>query len=150
MKIWKVIIAVAVIFSAGFITGNIASRTPATPPERRDEPPRNREQGFLSKMDKELDLTDEQEKKLNVILKASRQRMDEIWSDVQPRIDTEFKETRLLILAELTPEQQKQFEEKFKPRPFGPRRGPREKTSHDKDHPETTSQKPGHPAPPSN
>jgi hypothetical protein len=149
---WKVILATLVIFGAGVITGgllvNYSDRAFRHPPDHRVPemagPPMPGRPGpmvgmepaagpreprlppglplplrkeFLNRLNRELGLTPAQHERIGRIVSEGQQRTRELW-----RI--EWIETRQKIRAELTPEQQRRFEELFKARPRDQRRPP--------------------------
>jgi Spy/CpxP family protein refolding chaperone len=143
---WKVILATLVIFGAGVITGallvnsaNNAATTTATPqgpivpihvvppgnavtstnaPTEGSNPPNwNRmKKDFLSRYGKQLDLTAEQYQKIETILGDSQKRTKDISDKIAPDLRDEVHKTRVLIQAELNPEQKKKFEELLRPK----------------------------------
>jgi Spy/CpxP family protein refolding chaperone len=124
VKIWKVILAVVVIFGAGMVTGGLVVRTqmraaqkvPAAVP---GGPPGSgmwsvsRSQ-FIDKMHRQLSLTPQQCKQVDKIMKASHDRMAKLWEPISPQAKEETKNVREEILAVLTPDQRPKFEEIFK------------------------------------
>lgn len=123
MKVWRVILAALVIFSAGVVTGGLAmrlkmSRTAAVRPLIPIWPQQGGE--FLNRMQRRLDLSAEQHERIEKILKESQERMKILWEPVAPQAKEESRQARERILAELNPAQRKKFEEIFKPR--GPRK----------------------------
>jgi Spy/CpxP family protein refolding chaperone len=66
---------------------------------------------LLRRMDRELDLTPEQHTHIEAIIKESQERIKGLMRSVQPLMNKEMQETRSEIIKELTPEQQKKFED---------------------------------------
>ena len=128
MKHWKVIVAAALIFATGAATGAFAYRTlnrsaqksrePGGPPPMMD-----RRFDFLGRLKKDLNLTEEQAAKIDVVLQEGSKRTRKLWETVQPQMQEEMRRVTDRIKAELTPEQRTQFDEQSKR--FRERRGPR-------------------------
>jgi TRAP-type C4-dicarboxylate transport system substrate-binding protein len=72
-------------------------------------------------MERHLKLSEDQRVKVERILKESHQRLKTIWETVAPQTQDELKDMRAKVREVLDAEQQKQFEEVFKPRPVWPR-----------------------------
>jgi hypothetical protein len=112
---WKAILAVLVIFTAGAATGGfvvrtyaprIVTRTHVTPAlpisfEKRME--------YVDKLDKEIQLTGEQRKKVENIIAASQARIKDVWRDCEPQLKEEYRRTRKEISEILSPEQQEKM-----------------------------------------
>jgi hypothetical protein len=132
VKIWKVILAVIVIYGAGVITGGLTVRT-RIPAQRTAEvqnpgpipfAPHQRIE-FLRRMQRHVDLNPEQHRRIEGILTESQKRMKELWEPVAPEANEELTRVRNEIFAELRQDQQKKFEEAFKPRVRRPNEGKR-------------------------
>lgn len=125
MKTWKVILAAAVIFLAGVLTGAVVvwkARTLPTPPTARSHtnapsPWFIHRPEFLEVMKKELALTPEQADKIAAAVRNSRQRTDFLWEMLKEPLQEELYLLKENILAVLEPDQQKKFEAMIKPRP---------------------------------
>ena len=133
MNSWKPILAALVIFAAGVVTGgltvNLRTR-PASPGvrilEQRAAPSQswdNRIRELGKRMERQLDLTAEQRDRIEIIVRDSQRRIKSVFDEATPKAREEFRETRTKIREVLTPEQRKKFEELFKPRDAGARRG---------------------------
>jgi Spy/CpxP family protein refolding chaperone len=147
---WKVILATVVIFGAGVLTGGllvnyvdhshhgnlhrpqtmvgVSSQTnsPAQPGALDFPMPRlAKEMGrqFVQQLNNTLHLTPEQRVKIEKIIADGQERNHEIWTNTAPKMRAVMQEVDQQIREELTPEQQKPFEELLKhpPRrpPFG-------------------------------
>jgi hypothetical protein len=122
VKVWKVIFAVLVIFAAGVVTGGLTVRlklgeapVPAGPPAGM---PGLRQRGdLLDRLQRQLYLTPIQRDHIELILRENHDRMKQLWDSVAPQAQAEHRRVHDLIKAELTPAQQKQFEEIMKSRP---------------------------------
>jgi Spy/CpxP family protein refolding chaperone len=66
---------------------------------------------FTREMEDRLDLSDDQWKQLQVILKQSREESEAIRRELRPRLESQLDATRAKIAALLTPEQKKKFDE---------------------------------------
>jgi hypothetical protein len=142
VKNWKPIVAVLLIFAAGFTTGAMIARgkmtkqifvhhegprsgVPMPPPG----PPGGGRMGnfrtnFIERMQRELALTDEQTQQIEKIMRESHERMAKIWEPVEPQAKKEFQETRAKVDALLTADQRAKFDDVFKPRRHeGPDKG---------------------------
>lgn len=112
MNRWRVILAAAVIFLAGVATGAVVVRTYAPRVVKRTHisPPlpigHDRRQEYISKLDRELQLTAEQRTRVEGILADSQERMKQIWEPMEPQVKEEYRRTRREISEILNPEQQ--------------------------------------------
>jgi Spy/CpxP family protein refolding chaperone len=168
MNSWKVILATVVIFGAGVLTGGLLvnyvdqgcggiGRFPfgrANPRSQMDDQgqphpgelprPRSPEmwrKEFIGHLDEALKLTPEQHAAISKIIAEGQERNREIWTNVAPKMHQEMEQVHQRIRAELTPEQQKQFEALIKQ--FAPHRPP-----HDERPPEPPPSTNGVPPPP--
>lgn len=111
MNRWRIILAAAIIFSAGGATGALIVRTYAPKIVKRthvSQPlpvSKDRRNEYIAKLDRELTLTPEQRTQVEQILAASQKRMKEIWEPLEPQIKEEYKRSRREISEVLTPEQ---------------------------------------------
>jgi hypothetical protein len=137
MNSWKIIPAVMVIFGAGVLTGGLlvnyvdqghrengrfpfwkansraqmGDQTPAPPGElSRPRTPEMWRKDFLGHLDEKLKLTPEQHAAISKIIAEGQEQNREIWTNMAPRMRQEMELVQQRIRAELTPEQQKQFE----------------------------------------
>jgi Spy/CpxP family protein refolding chaperone len=144
---WRVILAVVVIFGAGVVTGGLIARSTLKPVAANPQPPTPMPGGppgtgmwsqsraqFVQKMHRQLDLTPDQCKQVDAIMKAGHERMAKLWEPVAPQAREETKNVRLQIQAILTPQQLAKFEEVFKPH-----KRPENWNHKDKEHSETNS-----------
>lgn len=112
MNRWRVILAAAVIFLAGVGTGAVVVRTYAPKIVKRTHlsPPlpigHDRRQEYISKLDRELQLTPEQRTQVEGILADSQERMKQMWEPIEPQVKNEYRRTRREISEILNPEQQ--------------------------------------------
>jgi hypothetical protein len=152
VKLWRVILATFVIFTAGILAGAMVSRRHFRPPPCLPPPPEsvgrnptaagsnhepsrlimpfNRPPGrglgrdFLERLNKELRLEPGQRQRIQQILEESQKRNKEIWEKIAPEIREEMKRSREEIQRELTPEQKRRMEELMKRPAKTPREGP--------------------------
>jgi len=144
VKIWKVVIAVMLIFGAGVVTGGLLVRslvprqaksaqtttimgTPTAP----GSPVSPARQMFVQKVKRELDLSSDQSAQVDEIMRESRKRMNKIYEPVMPEAREETRRVRQEIQALLTPEQKRKFNEVFKRRQHEGGENP--KNSHSRD-----------------
>lgn len=141
---WRIILAVAVIFIAGAASGALASRAlaPRREPKQQIAPPlpvsSERRLDYLTRLDREVQLTPEQRQKVEAILAESQKRMKELWQQIEPQTRQEYQRTRKDISELLTPEQR----EKMKRMRHGKDRD-KEKDREKKEPRENKEQKPG-------
>jgi hypothetical protein len=142
MNSWKVILATVVIFGAGVLTGGLLVnyvdrengpnarflfwRENPHPQMGDQEPSRPRppeiwRKEFIGHLDKALKLTPEQHAAISKIIAEGQEKNHEIWrTDAAPKMRQVMDQALQRIRAELTPEQQKRFEEMT--RRFAPHR----------------------------
>jgi Spy/CpxP family protein refolding chaperone len=129
---WKAILAVLVIFGAGFVTGHVATRLseaakPAPAPAvanalhagtRSGQPPLSLEQlrkvELMGRVQKDLDLTPEQHVRIEKIIEDSQGRIRDLWDQVAPDIHDEYDDVQKKVCQELTPDQKKTFDDLMK------------------------------------
>jgi hypothetical protein len=124
MKVWAVFLLAVVIFFAGAITGGLVmgsrprqhpvSQLPPIPlrPQLRME--------FLRRMDRELRLTTNQYQHIEAIIRSSHERMQKLLEPIAPQAKEEARKVKNDIAAELTPDQEKRFDELLKARKGDP------------------------------
>lgn len=132
---WKAIVAALVLFFAGVLSGVMGQRLIEA--RQATQPPSNKRpfpggppmpwtgvrMSFMERLTKDLELTPDQAKKIDQIIKSSQERLRALWEPVAPKARAEMTNSHAAISAVLTPEQQKKMEELFKRRGPG-RRGP--------------------------
>jgi len=155
VNIWKVILVTLVIFSAGVITGSLATRRTLPSPEGETasnsqtnrpsqgfRPDRMMRRNFIERVGQELALTPEQTTQIEAVLRESQERTRQLWEEISPQMRAEFQATQEKIRELLTPEQQQQFEELMqKHRP--PRREDRDRRQPGPDQPPREPPPPG-------
>jgi Spy/CpxP family protein refolding chaperone len=127
---WKVILATMVIFGCGVVTGALLLKTQLPPAGNPDVPVRAtlstnapppwgqiQRLEFLRRMEKQLDLTQEQKDQITKIIKDSQERSRPIWEQIAPQMRQELRRTREGIRNVLTAEQQPKFDRLLKLRP---------------------------------
>lgn len=134
MSPWKVILATLVIFIAGLVTGAVGVKGLLKPtgPGNRYEPmqPWMLRENFRAELDRRLDLTPEQNARIEKVMHEGQERVKEIWSLVGPEMQAELRAVREEMRRELTPEQRRRFDDLMrarKVRPLEMERPPRER-----------------------
>ncbi|HTG43653.1 MAG TPA: hypothetical protein VK633_03890 [Verrucomicrobiae bacterium] len=103
------------IFAAGAATGGLLVRTYAPRIVRRlhVSPPLpmsiERRMEYISKLDRELELSPEQRKQAEQIIAASQERMKQLWEPFEPRVKEEYRRSRREISEILSPEQREKM-----------------------------------------
>ena len=104
---WIASVLVLAAFLAGILVGILGTHLVMR--GGRHIPPRAAH--FLAeRLDRRLDLTDEQEKKIEEVIARRHARMNAIWESARPRIHDEIEATNNEIASILTPEQRVKFE----------------------------------------
>jgi hypothetical protein len=122
---WKPILAALVIFAAGVMTGGLTVQirqprpapNPAgnTPIKKLPAMPREAQLRELSRrMQAELELAPEQRDRIEAIVRESQEQMKAVRDEVGKKIGEEFREMRLKIRGELSPDQRRKFAEIMK------------------------------------
>jgi len=130
VKAWKVILAAALLFTAGAATGIAGSRL-RTRAKLRSEAERRaplpaiawQRYEFLRRAQRDLKLSDEQKTRIEAKVKDSQERFRRLWEPIAPQAREEFEQLRTQIRAELMPEQQARFDELVKKSERERRRG---------------------------
>jgi len=123
---WKVILATFAIFAAGVLAGGaLAWKLAHSPESSRDLPfdPREMRRGYVSHLERELGLSEQQKTDISTVLSNSHDRVKLIFEDFNPRMRKEMEQVRDDIKALLDKDQRKKFEEMRMRRRGGP--GPR-------------------------
>jgi hypothetical protein len=129
-----------VIFGTGVITGGLLVKITSSPV--RNRPPRNlavatnapapnlapgqlQRMEFLLRIRRELDLSAEQNDRIEKIIREGQDRSRKLWEGVAPELRTELQSVHTKIRAELSPEQRRRFEQLLRsaPRPNQPEGG---------------------------
>ena len=118
MKIWKVILATLVIFSAGLLAGGLVVKSLQPPPQTVRQtnavPERWMQKMLLERMKADLSLTPAQKQRVEKIFSESQERMSVLWDAINPEVQAELREVREKIRAELRAEQLEKFEQLLK------------------------------------
>lgn len=135
-RIWFSLFVLAV-FSAGIAAGVILDRQfgPARrfgPPGRSGPPPEGRggrggpsPDRLIERLDRELDLSDEQVASIRAVFEKRREPLERLQREMRDRMDQEQRELRAEIKQALNAEQQAKFDKwlESEPRGLGPGRG---------------------------
>jgi len=122
---WKVILATLVIFIAGLVTGAVGVKgilKPTGPGNRGYEPmqPWMLREHFRAELDRRLDLSPEQNARIERVMHEGQERVKEIWSLVGPEMQAELRGVREEIRRELTQDQRRRFDELMRDRKMRP------------------------------
>ncbi len=125
MSVWKVILATLVIFAAGFLVGGLVvnKTTPTAPAAAKPggtlsgNPGQFRLQALQHRMDRELNLTPEQDAQIHQIIADSQERVGTVWKPVAQQIGKETQDACDQIRDVLTDEQKAKFDALSKERP---------------------------------
>jgi hypothetical protein len=107
MKTWKVILATALIFLTGTVTGvQVGKRL-----HPRQAPFVSQRLEVLRRMEGQLDLSRQQRDRIGEILREGQERMAAHWEQIRPKVQNEFRQVRDSVRAELNAEQRRRFDE---------------------------------------
>ena len=106
---WIAAVVVLAAFASGVLVGVAGSHF--FPLHRGRHIPKRAAHFMVERLDRRLDLTDDQEKKVEAIIARRHPRMEQIWASAHPRIEAEIAATNNEISSILTPEQRVKFEE---------------------------------------
>ena len=126
---WKPILAAAVIFVAGVVTGGFVVDIGEPKPPRafpRERGPRNAEHRpgsmmegqlnwLMKRIKRDLNLTDDQAAKVESAFTASRDEMKTCWEEIQPRMRASTEKLKEALRDDLTGEQIAKFEKYLRP-----------------------------------
>lgn len=125
MNAWKAIAVGVLIFCAGVLLGGLGmkmhqdnARARAPRGNMATGPGMFQRMDMLRRLNKDMNLSPEQNKQIEVILKDSQERMKKLWESISPEARKEFEEAKKQINATLTPEQRKKYEELMRQRQF--------------------------------
>jgi hypothetical protein len=124
---WKVILATMLIFGTGVVTGGLLVRHAGGIHNRRPQPhpiptmrptpaatPGVLRIEFLRRLERELDLTQDQREPVDRILKEGQERMKKLMEGIEPRRREEYKQTIEEFRRVLTPAQRARFDDLLK------------------------------------
>ncbi len=124
MNSWRVILATVVIFGAGVGTGGLlvhhVDQARHVRPQHGGFAPRAGQPPFspgglrlelLRRMQRELNLTPQQNERIDAILRQAQERTRKIMEPVRPQLQDEVKKVQQAFRDVLTPEQQARFQE---------------------------------------
>lgn len=115
-KITLIVLAAVVIFAAGVVTGG------ALVLQARPRLPAGGGTPFLARVEAvsrtagQLDLTPDQRRRVDDIVRDAREQLADYFMILEPDIQQVFRQMRQQIQAELTPAQRARFEELFRKR----------------------------------
>lgn len=153
MNILRVILATLVIFGTGAVSGYFVAKKQIS--ESRSDSPRERSsrsrdgnpamdrgrKSFMDRLERDLELTDEQRETITEIFAKSGERTREIWKQMKEPMDVEIERVREEVKSVLTSEQATRFDEineqwderrrnrRHKPPEAAPKPGPGEQCS---------------------
>lgn len=123
VKAAKLILAALVLFLAGVAGGSALSdlRWKSRVRAERDRrevlaSPMGYRLEFLRRAQRELNLTSEQQGRIETYIRDGQERFRKLWEPVAPQVRTEMEAVRERIRAELTPEQQRKFDRMLRER----------------------------------
>lgn len=127
MNTWKVILATMAIFGTGVVTGGLlvehanAMRRPHPPrpanaarPAQPPVSPGGLRLALLRQMQSVLNLTPEQNQRIDTIIRQGQERTRQVMDPVRPQIQEELRKVMAAFRETLTPEQRARFEELLK------------------------------------
>jgi hypothetical protein len=116
VKHWKDILAAALIFASGFVTGALAFRAIVRPHAKGPPPtPMDLRYEALQKMKADLQLSPVQADRIEAIIQEGRKRLHLVWETTcQPRVREEMKKIHERIHSELTPEQCSRYDDLYR------------------------------------
>jgi Spy/CpxP family protein refolding chaperone len=109
-------VVILATFAAGVLAGVAIDRR-----MHRNPPPPFMVEAMLHRLDRRLDLTDQQRDTIEQIIQRRHARMSRLFAHVRPQMDAEIAATNAEIERVLTPEQREKFQ-KMRMR-LGPRHG---------------------------
>ncbi len=123
MNTWKVILATMAIFATGVVTGGLlvehanAARRPrpqraanANRPAQPPPSPGGLRLALLRQMQAALNLTPEQNERIDTIIRQGQERTRKVMDPVRPQIQEELHKVMTAFRETLTPEQRARFE----------------------------------------
>ena len=149
MKPWRAILAAAILFLCGTVTGALGHRAwnDAQLKVQRDASLKDwieSRVGNPARLQQELGLSHEQTQRVETILTEGRSRLREVWKACQPQMREEVKRVRERIEAELLPDQKPRFEELMRrSRSRGKPSEPKPASTNDAPAPAPSAAKPG-------
>lgn len=107
MKKWKVVLGIAVVFTAGFLSGVTATRwvVRRRVEQLADWNPEATRRVILARLTRELKLSPRQQNELDPILAALQQDLQQVRSRLQPEVHRVVVERAREMAPHLTPDQ---------------------------------------------
>lgn len=102
------IVVLLLTFIAGFATGMLTDHLLILWHRGHHLPP-FATSAMARRLDRHLDLTDEQREKIEAILDRRHKRINDLWAGMRPRVHAEIDQTNAEIEKILTPEQRAKF-----------------------------------------
>lgn len=109
----KTLLAVAILLCGMVIGSGLTLRVLWVQVTAAIQNPAEIPQRISHRMDRVLDLTDEQSKRVEEILSREYQALAEIRREIAPRVQAELDKTRNDVAAALTPEQARKWQKRF-------------------------------------
>lgn len=103
-------LALVVTFIAGFVVGAVVDRFVMFEREPRRPPPLATE-AMLHRLDRRLDLTDQQREQIEQILERRHERIHQLMQTTRPQVHREVEAANAEIERLLTPEQREKFKD---------------------------------------
>ena len=105
---WKAVLLLILTFALGAATGLLAGRGFGY--RKSHHAHFHGTEGYLRFLDRQLDLSPEQQDSIAAILERQRSAMDSLWREIGPQIETLRLTIRSEIRAHLTPSQQQKYQ----------------------------------------
>ncbi len=113
MTPWKAILAALAIFIAGLFCGVTTDQLAARRVRKSAAPelvgPLGQRVAMMRRLAKRLELTPEQQRRIDTLIRESQQRLRELWDPIAPKAQEEMRHLHKNIELELTPEQRARF-----------------------------------------
>ena len=98
--------ALVVTFIAGFLVGAVADRFL----HRGRRVPPAAPHVMINRLDRHLDLSDQQRSEIQTILERRHEKIEKVWAGIQPTVRSEIDQANAEIERLLTPEQRQKFQ----------------------------------------
>jgi Spy/CpxP family protein refolding chaperone len=111
MKHWKVILGIALIFIAGFLSGWMGSHYVKIRPPFHKQRAEDHTQAIMKRLDDKLDLTDEQWAKMEVIVRRTQEKARKLSKEHKKKMHGLMERDMEEFKKILNPDQQNKLEE---------------------------------------